>query len=80
MRIKVKSSDAHFSLIIPTSFICSKLGVKLISRYCIKDKGKLSDIQIREMAAALKKFRKKHRDWVLVDVRSNDGERVLIKL
>ncbi len=79
MRIIVKGDDAHINLIIPTPFLCSKLGAKIFSKYCIKDEGKLSYEQIRSMVDVLKRFRKKHKGWVLVDVES-EGERVLIKL
>lgn len=79
MRIIVKGDDAHINLIFPTSFFCSRFGARIISKYCIKDEGKLSYEQIRSMVDVLNRFRKKHRGWVLVDVES-DGEKVLIKL
>lgn len=79
MRIYVKGDDTHINLIFPTSFLCSKFCTRIISKYCIKDEGKLSYEQLRSMVDVLKRFRKKHKGWVLVDVES-DGEKVLIKL
>lgn len=79
MRIIVKGGDTNINLIIPTSFLCSRIGVRFIAKHCTEKEDEQSCEKIKAMAKELNKFRKKHKGWVLIDAES-DGERVLIKL
>lgn len=79
MRIIVKGDDKNINLIFPTALICSRFGARLISKHCNIDQWGLTASQLKSMADKLNRFRKKHKDWVLVKAES-DGYKVLIKL
>lgn len=79
MRIVVRDSNTNINLLFPTRIICSKIGVRLMSKHLAEKSGKMSYEQIGAMAKELCRFGKKHRGWVLAEVESKDG-RVLIKL
>lgn len=79
MRIVVKGDDANIDLVLPTPFLYSRLGIKLISKYCGIDQSGLTPAQMSSIAKNLKSFRKKHKGWVLIEVDSDDYK-VVIKL
>lgn len=79
MRIIVKNDDKNYNLIFPTALICSRFGIRLISKHCKTDKWGLTSAQLKAMANTLNRFRKKHRGWVLLEAES-DGDKVVIKL
>lgn len=79
MRIIVKGEDTNIDLILPTLMISSRLGIKLISKYCGLDQNGLTPAQLSTIAKKLKNFRKKHKGWVLIEAES-DGYKVVIKL
>lgn len=83
MKIKVRSGERNFTLLLPTRLIFSKTVLKFGLRMGRKYSAQVPDIP-PEMAEALcdeiKRIKKKHGAWELVDVQSGDGEMVQIIL
>lgn len=81
MKIRVRSEDAKFTFWVPLFLLKSKWLIKKISR------SKNSNIDIKKleellplMIKELKKFKKHHKDFTLLNVESSDNEHVIIKL
>ena len=80
MKIHVKSSDGHkIKLWLPTSLLKSKFILNNIKKYggtYIEPLVNSSPIIFK----TLKAYIKKHGHFTLVDIRSSDGEKVIIKV
>lgn len=81
MKIVVNSKDGtNIILPFPTGLMLNSamagIGIKYLKQYGINISKKQSSAFIKE----LNRFRRKHRDWVLVEVQSADGDYVKIKL
>lgn len=80
MNIKIRSREGNFHLPIPTGLLLNRVTASVLPRAFSEMGLKLSQQQARNLISALKHFRKTHKDWVLVEVHSADGDEVLIKL
>lgn len=81
MKIVVNSKDGtNIILPFPTGLMLNSamagIGMKYLKQHGINISKKQSSAFIKE----LNRFRRKHRDWVLVEVQSADGDYVKIKL
>lgn len=81
MRIVVKSNERpNIQLPIPTGLVLNRFAARFVSRY-LKDYGiNISKEQTITFIKALNQYRRKHPNWVLLEVQSSDGEYVKIKL
>ncbi len=83
MRIIVKSgSHTDVNLAIPTNLIFNRVAILLLMHICKKQEVELplSKEQFIDLMKVVKKYRRHHPSWKLVEVESADGERVEISL
>ena len=83
MRIKIKENGGHgLGLALPTSLIISRLGVRWLERQAREHGGtdlpKISGKTLRRLRREIRRMRRVHREWCLVDVKSADGDTVKI--
>ena len=81
MRIVVKSNKGpNIWLPIPSGLVLNRFVAGIAPRY-LKDHGiNITKEQAVAFIVALNRYRRKHPDWVLVEVQSSDGDYVKIKL
>ena len=84
MRIRVLNEDTDVNLRIPTNLIIGKTVVKLantVGRHYAGDAlDKIPPEALEVLCAELRRIKKKHGSWELVDIRSADGSIVRITL
>lgn len=78
MRIRVKDTDTNIRLAIPDLLIYSRLTLGLVKKYSGFDL--IGEADLKSLRKAVRKFKRRHKSFVLVEVRSNEGEDVTIKL
>ena len=80
MKIHIKSNDGYgIKLWLPTSLMKSKFILKNIKKYGGIDIEPLMNL-LPKINKTLKIYIKKHGHFTLVDVRSSDGDKVIIKV
>ena len=80
MKIRVKEKDKRgIRLWVPNSIFTNRFVIGQINKHA---NGYLSipPSSVRSLRKALRKFKRKHRNFVFVEVKSKDGEEVTIKL
>ncbi len=65
---------------LPTGLIFNGITAGIAARATPKTDTPMNAAQLRRLFAAVRHYKQKHPDWVLVDVRSADGDRVKITL
>ena len=79
MKLYIKSDKFRLIMWLPTSVIKSKLLLKQIKKHAGKDNEELID-SIPLIYSALRTYVKEHGHFTLVDVKSSDGDKVVIKV
>ena len=80
MKIHIKSNDGYgIKLWIPTSLLKSKFILKNIKKHGGIDIEPLM-ILLPKINKTLKAYIKKHGHFTLIDVRSSDGDKVIVKV
>ena len=81
MRITVRSKEGpNIWLPLPSGLILNSFVARLAPKY-LKDQGiDVTKEQAVAFVKELNRYRRKHRNWVLVEVESADGDHVKIKL
>lgn len=83
MKICVRSEDRSFAIVLPTRMIFSKDLLKFGLRIGKKYSSEVPDIPpeaINALCEEIKRIKKTHKSWELVDAQSADGEHVQIYL
>ena len=80
MRITVQSDDVNLRIPIPTGLVLNDLTAGLAPKLMAQNGVTITTKQARKFIRAMKKYKRRHRDWVLVEVQSADGDYVEIKL
>ena len=83
MRIIVKgSSHTDINLVIPTNLIFNRVSILILQQICKKQNVDfpLSKKQLIELMKVAKAYKRNHSSWNLVEVESEDGQRVEISL
>ncbi len=83
MRIKISDGNKKIRLIFPTSMVFNPLGFAITKKVMKTNAIDLSEISSRDVGkiyAAIKKCKRLHHGWKLVEVCSADGEAVEITL
>lgn len=83
MKIRVRSDDVNLNLALPTRLLIGKTVVKLANTLGRRFSDALDDIPpetLEILCAELRRIKKKHGAWELVDVESAKGEIVQIIL
>lgn len=80
MRIRVKDKEHNIRFWFPTGLLLSRPIAAAIAKGA-RDKGMpLTGKQVNVLFKAIKRYRREHKDWVLAEVDSKDGDKVFIKL
>ncbi len=81
MKIIVKTDEhKNISLRFPTGLLLNNITAIFIHR-AMKKKGiNLKFGHLRALMKALKRYKRKHKNWNLVEVSSSDGDYVLVKI
>ena len=84
MKIRVREDDTNINLWLPTNLIFGKLTVKLVNtvgrKYAGESLEKIPPEALEKLFAQLRRIKKKHGSWELVEVESADGSIVRITL
>lgn len=83
MKIRIRSDQHNFSIVLPTRLLFSKGILKFGLRIGRKYSDAAPDFPpeaIDALCEEIKRIKKKHGSWELVDLRSADGEQVQIIL
>lgn len=84
MKIIINSSDESKEVKIPGRLILNSVTATVAPKLISKNAGSeftLTGKQLRPLIREINRFRKKHKDWVLVEVEDgHSGERVVITL
>lgn len=88
MKIIIKDSDTNRNITLPSRLILNSLTATLAPKWINKKiKGSGNDTklcvkgsQLRRLIREINRYRRKHKDWVLVEVEEGaTGDRVVIK-
>ena len=80
MKISIKSDKLKMVLRFPTGLVINRFTAGIIRRKLKKEGVLLTRKQTVLFIKELKKYKKKHRDWNLVEVEENGGNKVTIKI
>ena len=83
MKIHIREEDRSFTIVLPTRLIFSKTILKFGLRIGKKYSDQVPDIPpeaVDALCDELRRIKKKHGSWELVNVQSSDGEQVQIIL
>lgn len=80
MKISIKSDDLKLTLRLPSGLILNRLTAGIVCRKLKKEGIHLTRKQTVLFIKELKKYKKKHRDWNLVEVSENDTNSIVIKI
>ena len=80
MKLRIKDKSHNIRLWLPSGLFLSRPFAAAIARGA-RDKGvPLTGKQLNVLFKAIKRYRKEHKDWVLLEVDSKSGEKAFIKL
>lgn len=80
MKISVKSGDSKIVLRFPTGLILNRLTAGFVCRKLKKEGINLTRKQTVLFIKELKRYKKRHRDWNLVEVQESGGGNVIIRI
>ena len=84
MKIRIKSDGTNLNLVFPTRLLIGKTVVKIANtigrRYASEALEGIPPEALEILCAELRRIKKKHGSWALVDVRSAGGEIVQVIL
>lgn len=83
MKIKIRSEERSFTVVLPTRMIFSKSILKFGLRIGKKYSAEVPEIPpeaVDALCDEIKRIKKRHGSWELVNVQSADGEQVQIIL
>ena len=83
MRIRISGTEHAFHITLPTALIFSRFGFRLVMKSVKVNGDRLSTLSPEaadRLARELKRIKKKHGTWTLVEVQSAGGEYVTVTL
>lgn len=81
MKIAIQEhSGRNFRIVVPTGLLLNRLTARFIPGLLERKGFTLNRKQVMEIAREIRSFRKKHRDWKLIEVQSASGDHVEISL
>ena len=80
MKIAINSGDTKFVFRFPTGLVFNRLTAGIVCRKLKKEGINLTRKQTVLFIKELKRYKKTHRDWNLVEVSENDTNSVIIKI
>ncbi len=82
MRVCIRSGKKGFQLILPTSLFLNRFAAAIVVKM-MKSKYpslKINTKDLNKLVTAIKRYKRKHKRLEIVDIRSNNGDKVLIRL
>ena len=80
MKIAIKWDETKLTLRFPTGLVLNRLTAGIVRKSLKKQGVRLTRKQTVLFIKELKKYRRHHRDWNLVEVSENDTNSVIIKI
>ena len=80
MKIAIKWDETKLSLRFPTGLVLNRFTAGIVRKQLKKEGIHLTRKQTVLFIKELKKYRRQHRDWNLVEVSENDTNSVIIKI
>ena len=81
MRIKIRSADGpNLFLPIPTGLFCNRLTASVAARVMAQNGWSATPEQMAKLFRCLRQCKRRHPDWMLVEVHSAEGDQVYVKL
>ena len=80
MRIRIREGGTRFTLPLPNRVVFSHLTARLLSRAAAEGGVDLPSAQLLAFFRALRRYRRAHPGFALVEVRTKDGGLVEIRL
>ena len=81
MIIKVRAQDGpNLTIPIPTSLLCSRLTAGFSAKMMEQNGVHATPEQMVRFFRAARQYKRKHPDWVMVEVETSTGDYVFVKL
>ena len=80
MKIAIKWDETKLTLLFPTGLILNRLTAGFVRKQLKKEGVNLTRKQTVLFIKELKRYKKTHRDWNLVEVEENGKNSVIIKI
>ena len=81
MLIKVRSTDGpNLTIPLPTGLFCNRLTAGFAAKAMQQNGWNATPEQMARFFQAARYYKRKHPDWVMVEVQSSDGDYVYVKL
>lgn len=81
MRLKIYVNQGpKISLLFPTGLLLNRFTAGFLPKILEEQVPGLQKSQCRQFIKTLLDFRRRHKDWVLADITTAEGEKILIKL
>ena len=81
MLIKVRSTDGpNLTIPLPTGLFCNRLTAGIAAKAMAQNGWNATPEQMARFFQAAHQYKRKHPDWVMVEVQSADGDYVYVKL
>ncbi len=81
MLIRIQEhGGVNLTIPLPTGLVCNAITAEIAAQAAKKQGVPMKAADLRRLFAAIRHYKRKHPDWVLVDVQSADGDRVSIRV
>ena len=81
MIVKVRAKDGpNLTIPIPTGLFCNRLTVGFAAKMMEQNGITATPAQMMKLFRTIRRYKRKHPDWVLTEVRSSNGDYVYVKL
>ena len=81
MIVKVRAEDGpNLTIPIPTSLLCNRLTAGFSAKVMEQNGVHATPEQMVRFFRAIRQYKRKHPDWVMVEVESSTGDYVYVKL
>ena len=81
MIVKVRAKDGpNLTIPIPTSLLCNRLTAGFSAKMMAQNGVNATPEQMVRFFRAARQYKRKHPDWVMVEVESSTGDYVYVKL
>lgn len=73
-------SERPIRILIPTGLALNRVSAAVISSELKKKNVKIPPARLYRLFREIRKYKRRHSEWTLVDVQRTDGEHVTVKL
>lgn len=80
MKLIVTKPERDIRLLLPTGLVLNGLSAQIVSLAMRKKDVRLSPAQLSGLFRELRRFKREHPDWVLVEAETASGEYITVRL